>query len=79
MGTKIPAKFSPEERYFIMKRKYRVMTIDEIREISIYGDDESLGICALVDVLDMGWCKDGKTRWYTFFDENGKIAIYFKH
>lgn len=45
--------------------KLRVMTIDEIREESIYfaeTEDMSAGICALVDVENMGFCKDGVTR-----------------
>lgn len=62
--------------------KRRVMTIDEIREESSYfqeTQDYSAGICALVDVENMGFCKDRKTRWYMFTDENGEPAIYFKH
>lgn len=62
--------------------KRRVMTIEEIREISIaylMEEDDNLGICALVDVENMGWCKDGTTRWYTFTDDEGNPAIYFKH
>lgn len=65
-----------------IKMKRRVMTIDEIREESTYyamtGDDEA-GIMALVEVEDMGWCKDGVTRWYHFEDENGNPAVYYKH
>lgn len=61
--------------------KRRVMTIDEIREESTYyamtGDKEA-GVCALVDVENMGFCKDGVTRFYMFDDENGRPAIYFK-
>lgn len=56
------------------------MTLDEIREISPWYDgDDSLGVMALVDVFDMGWCKDGVTRYYLFNDENGNPAIYFKY
>lgn len=60
----------------------RVMSIEEIREESTYfllTGDKSAGVMALVDVENMGWCKDGVTRWYTFTDENGEPAIYFKH
>ena len=64
----------------MIKYNRRVMTLDEIREESIWYDgDDSLGVCALVDVFDMGWCKDGVTRYYLFDDENGNPAIYFKH
>ena len=60
----------------------RRMTIDEIREESTYfceTNDMSAGICALVDVENMGFCKDGTTRWYHFTDENGNPAVYYKH
>ena len=58
------------------------MTLDEVRGISSYFQethDMSAGICALVDVENMGSCKDGVTRFYMFKDENGNPAIYFKH
>ena len=60
----------------------RKMTLEEIREESVYfamTEDMEAGICALVDVENMGWCKDGKTRWYHFTDENGKPAVYYKY
>lgn len=62
--------------------KRRVMTLDEIREESSYFQqthDMSVGVCGLVDVENMGFCKDGVTRFYMFSDENGVPAIYFKH
>lgn len=62
--------------------KRRVMKLDEIRSESNYFQethDMSAGICALVDIENMGFCKDGVTRWYTFADENGNPAIYFKY
>ena len=58
------------------------MTIDEIRAESTYfaiTHDMSAGICTLVDVENMGFCKDGVTRFYMFNDENGNPAIYFKY
>ena len=64
----------------MMKR--RTMTLDEIRNESGYFQethDMSVGVCALVDVENMGFCKDGVTRFYMFNDENGDPAIYFKH
>lgn len=60
----------------------RKMTIDEIREESSYfaqTGDMSAGICALVDVEDMGFCKDGVTRWYHFIDAEGNPAVYYKY
>lgn len=62
--------------------KRRVMKLDEIRSESNYFQethDMFAGICALVDIENMGFCKDGVTRWYTFTDENGNPAIYFKY
>lgn len=61
--------------------KRQIMTLDEIRKESVYfaqTEDYSAGICALVDVENMGFCKDGKTRWYHFTNENGEPAIYYK-
>lgn len=60
------------------------MTIDQIRRESILSliDPEAAktaGICALVDVENMGFCRDGKTRWYHFTNADGKPAVYFKY
>ena len=58
------------------------MTIDQIRAESLYfamTKDMDAGICALVDVENMGFCKDGVTRWYHFTNEDGQPAVYFKH
>ncbi len=62
--------------------KRRKMTIEEIRDESTYflqSNDLSAGICALVDVENMGFCKDGVTRWYHFTDSNGNPAVYYKY
>ena len=58
------------------------MTIDQIRneQRAIFGNEvDEMGICALVDVENMGWCRDGVTRWYTFDNADGVPAIYFKY
>lgn len=63
-----------------MKRK--VMTIDQIRAESSYFQrthDMNAGIMALVDVEDMGFCKDDVTRYYMFTNSAGEKAIWFKH
>lgn len=70
-----------------MSRKY--MSIDQIRKeaidrgIELSLDDreteEDLGICALVDVENMGFCKDDVTRWYHFTNNAGEACIYIKH
>lgn len=60
----------------------RRMTIDDIRneQRDRYGDEtDRMGIMALVDVEDMGFCKDGTTRWYHFADMEGQPAVYFKY
>lgn len=70
-----------------MTRKY--MSIEEIRkeaiengiEYELEEDEkvEDLGICALVDVENMGFCKDDVTRWYHFTNNKGEACIYIKH
>lgn len=57
----------------------KVMTIDQIRAESYLEDKDQLGICALVEVENMGFCKDDVTRWYTFTNAEGEECIYFKH
>lgn len=57
------------------------MTIEQIREESTYfleTHDMSAGICMLVDVENMGFCKDGVTRWYHFTNDDGNPAVYYK-
>ena len=70
-----------------MTRKY--MTIEQIRqeaiengiECTLEEDEkvEDLGICALVDVENMGFCEDDVTRWYHFTNNKGEACIYIKH
>lgn len=70
-----------------MTRKY--MSIEEIRkeaiengiEYALEEDEkvEDLGICALVDVENMGFFKDDVTRWYHFTNNKGEACIYIKH
>lgn len=59
-----------------MKRKR--MTIDQIRAESYLPDANKLGILALVDVENMGFCKDNTTRWYHFTNSNGEKCVYYK-
>lgn len=40
---------------------------------------ENDGICACYDVDNMGFCKDGKTRWYHFESVNGVPAYTLKY
>jgi hypothetical protein len=53
------------------------ITLDQIRKI-VDDFDKGHGICALVDVDNMGFCKDGKTRWY-HFDLDGISYVYYKY
>ena len=55
------------------------MTIDQIRAESYVEGKEQLGICALVDVENMGFCKDGTTRWYYFTNAKGESSVYYKY
>ncbi len=61
--------------------KRRKVTIEAIREYAKERGMENVeqyGIMALVDVYNMGWCKDGVTRWYHFYMD-GIPCVYFKH
>lgn len=58
------------------------MTIEQIRNDYryLYGAEvDKMGIMALVEVENMGWCKDGTTRWYHFTNDDGQPAVYFKY
>ena len=58
------------------------MTIEQIRaEAKEHGieDADKLGIAALVDLEDMGFCKDGVTRYYLFVNDAGQDAIYYQY
>ena len=47
--------------------KRRVVTIEEVREEStayyMNNCDDTMGIMALVEVENMGFCREGVTRW----------------
>ena len=58
------------------------MTIEQIRAEAYENgidDAEELGIMALVDVEDMGFCRDGVTRYYLFVNNAGQDAIYYQY
>lgn len=57
--------------------KRRKVTLEEIREY-VGETDKTLGIMALIDIDNMGFCKDGVTRWYVF-QIDGEECIYFKY
>ena len=57
------------------------VTIDQVRAYARENgieDADNLGIMALVEVENMGFCSDGVTRYY-MFDMDNKPCIYFKH
>lgn len=62
-----------------MKRQFKPLweALKEARE-----DDERLtendGICACYEIENMGFCKDGTTRWYHFTDVNGIPSFTLK-
>ena len=39
---------------------------------------EADGICACYDIDNMGFCRDGVTRWYHFTSVDGKPAYTLK-
>lgn len=53
-----------------MKRKYvpieQAIAWGKEQCTPYFDNDESAGICAVVSVTDMGYCRDGVTRWYHF-------------
>ena len=62
-----------------MKRKYMPIQValKQAREEYGYGVDD--GICACYDVENMGFCKDGKTRWYHFTSIDGVPCYTLKY
>lgn len=66
-----------------MKRKYIPIheALKQGREFAAaYGNDdmENCGMCALYDIEDMGFCKDGVTKWYWFTSIDGEPAYTLK-
>lgn len=63
-----------------MKRKY-IPIHDAIKQARECNPDlpENSGVCACYDVENMGYCKDGKTRWYHFDDISGEPAYTLKY
>jgi hypothetical protein len=58
------------------------MSIEQLRneQRDRYGAEvDKMGIMALVEIENMGWCKDGVTRWYHFTNEDGQAAVYYKY
>lgn len=53
------------------------VSLEQVRK-SVGNFDRTLGIMALVDVENMGFCKDDVTRWY-IFELDGVECIYFKY
>ena len=62
-----------------MKRIYIPMqeALRDARKMHGYPDD--WGMCACYDVDDLGYCKDGKTKWYHFTSVDGVPAFTLKY
>lgn len=63
-----------------MKRRYIPLS-QALREAREYDPrlTKTDGICACYDIENMGFCKDGSTRWYWFIDVHGKPAYTLKY
>lgn len=65
-----------------MKRKYvlieQAIAWGKEQRAPYFDNDDDVGICAVVDVSDMGYCKDGVTRWY-HFDMDGVPCYTLKY
>ena len=62
-------------------QKRRTVKLDEIRRYAKENgveNVENLGIMALIEIDNMGFTKDGKTRWY-HFEMNGEPCVYYKY
>ncbi len=60
----------------------KVVTLPEVRNYVAQFDapfayNPNNGIAALVSISNMGYCKDGVTKWYTFNLDNVP-CIFFK-
>ena len=72
--------FCNNPRRYNFPRRRRV-SLDEVRSKSTVfamTHDYSLGICALVDVENMGFCGNNLDARYYMFDLDGEPCIYFK-
>ena len=45
----------------------------------MYGYPDDWGLMACYDVENMGFCKDGETRWYHFTSSDGVPVYTLKH
>lgn len=62
-----------------MKRKYKPITLalKEARDCNPQLTEND-GMFACYEVENMGWCKDGVTRWYHFTSINGEKCYTLK-
>ena len=63
--------------------KRRVVTLQEIIDAFSDGvvlpEEEGCGVMYWAEVENMGFCKDGVTRFYMLDMPDGEPVIYFKH
>ena len=69
--TQIQSMVAKEDGYDTRKE-----WLEDAEEIG-YWNPQS--ILCLVEIENMGYCRDGATRWYTFEDAQGRPCIYFRH
>ena len=62
-----------------MKRVYIPLSKALKDAHEMYGNPDDYGIMACYEVENMGFCKDGKTRWYHFRSVDGVPAYTFKY
>lgn len=62
-----------------MKRQYIPIQKALEEAIEIYGYDSTDGICVCYEIENMGFCKDGITRWYHFTSVDGVKAYTLKY
>ena len=66
-------RMSDMKRIFIPLRK----ALKDAHEMYGYPDD--YGIMACYEIENMGFCKDGRTRWYHFISVDGVPAYTLKY
>ena len=78
-GKRLADSARSAERMINMKRVFIPLwkALKDAREMYDYPND--WGMMACYDVENMGFCKDGKTRWYHFTSVDGVPAYTLKH
>ena len=67
------------EKRHNMERRVFIPMWKALEEAHKMGYPEDFGFLACYDVENMGFCKDGKTRWYHFTSLDGVPAYTLKY